>query len=464
MPILDSTQTARAIKAMRAYLSAPAGMDSKRTPVQESAELDQKRRTLIAERLMPALTKFFDGSLPLSEFKPEIDRLNKQNELWGFKGIKGQMFFNLIFNACLDESELASELRSALICPADEDMAKSRIRNFTSYVRRIGDDHVTAGNSKASRPKPSSIPFFLSYFWQVQEPDKWPVFYTNSVQVLSDLNLYQQTDDLAEAYVDYTRLHAELLAVFSKESGKPFTLYDVEHVWWLAGQEKQAAQQAAAAPSMQLDSAPSKIVGSVDPDQLPDSYVPPIVGIIPRLAFNDGSLESAAKVSGTSVPRALEKCVHAAFTILGFETQLLGQGQGRIQDGLALANDYSYAVLWDSKARQNGYSMGTDDRTIREYITTQSREIKRRRHLRNLYYALVSSGFKDEFDDLIRGLKMETEISEVVLVEAEALVIMVDAKLRDPNQLTLGPDGLQRLFCKSGILTAQDVREELGLV
>ena len=69
-----------------------------------------------------------------------------------------------------------------------------------------------------------------------------------------------------------------------------------------------------------------------------------------------------------------------------------------------------------------------------------------------------------EFDDLIRGLKMETDISEVVLVEAEALVVMVDAKLRDPNQLTLGPDGLQRLFCKSGILTAQDVREELGLV
>ncbi|MFA7293375.1 MAG: hypothetical protein WC023_14150, partial [Rhodocyclaceae bacterium] len=292
MPVLDDTQTARAIKAMEAYLSASPGEDSKQTPVQEGAELDLKRRALIAERLLPVLAKFLDGSMQLTEFKPEIDRINKQNALWGFKGIKGQMFFNLIYNACLDENELVSELKSALTCPADESTAKSKIRNFASYVRRIGEDHVAAGNSKASRPKPSSIPFFLSYFWQVQEPDKWPVFYTNSVQVLSDLNLYQQADDLTEAYIDYTRLHVALQDLFSKKVGKTFTLYDVEHVWWHVGQEKQVARQTVTTLSVQPEAAPIKAVLTVDSDLLPDSYVPPIVGIIPRLAFNDGSLDA----------------------------------------------------------------------------------------------------------------------------------------------------------------------------
>jgi hypothetical protein len=163
-----------------------------------------------------------------------------------------------------------------------------------------------------------------------------------------------------------------------------------------------------------------------------------------------------------SIPRAFEKGIHAAFTILGYDAQLMGQGQGRVQDGLAIAADYSYALLWDSKARENGYTMGTDDRTIREYITVQSREQKKKRHLRNLYYVLISSKFKDDFDDLIRGLKMDTDINEVCLVESEAIVAMVDAKLRDPNQLTLGPDGLQRLFCKSGVVTVSDVRAEFG--
>jgi len=99
---------------------------------------------------------------------------------------------------------------------------------------------------------------------------------------------------------------------------------------------------------------------------------------------------------------------------------------------------------------------------MREYITTQSRELKRRRSLRNIYYVVVSSGFRDDYDDVVRMVKMETDVNEVCLLEAEALVAMVDAKLRDPLQLTLGPDGLQRVFSTSGVLTSDNVREILG--
>ena len=107
--------------------------------------------------------------------------------------------------------------------------------------------------------------------------------------------------------------------------------------------------------------------------------------------------------------------------------------------------------------RSDGYNMGTDDWTMKEYITTQNRELKRRRGLRNIYYLVVSSQFADDYDDTIRSLKMETDVNEACLVEADALVIMVDAKLRAPNLVTLGPDGLQQLFSSSGILSAQTV-------
>jgi hypothetical protein len=56
---------------------------------------------------------------------------------------------------------------------------------------------------------------------------------------------------------------------------------------------------------------------------------------------------------------------------------------------------------------------------------------------------------------------MDTGVNEVILMEAEALVLMVEAKLRDPRATTLGPDGLQRLFSASGVLTAGTVREML---
>lgn len=464
MTILDENQKLRALRELESFRFAGVNPETGKTPVQECLTLDQNRRQVIDRLLLPVLSQFLDGSIDLAAFKPEIDRINKRNEFWGFKGIKGQMFFNLLYNTCADVAELTAELKSSIELPTDQVVARSRIRNFVSYVRRSGEEHVANGGSKHSRPKPSSIPFFLSYFWQIQAPDQWPVYYTNSVQVLSDLNLYQPVDDLADAYIDYTQLEAEIRELFRQQLGQPVTLYDVEHVWWYAKKPTVVSGAANTIISAAEQEPEPKLVvdGMSSPLQLPDSYVPPIISIIPLLASNDPSLEAPAKAAGTSISRAFEKSVHAAFTILGYDTQLQGQGQGRIQDGLAISADYSYAILWDTKARQNGYTMGTDDRTIREYITTQSRELKKRRHLRNLYYVLVSSSFQDDFDDLIRGLKMETDISEVCLVEAEAFVTMVDAKLRDPNLLTLGPDGMQRLFCRSGLLTSDDVREELG--
>ncbi len=167
------------------------------------------------------------------------------------------------------------------------------------------------------------------------------------------------------------------------------------------------------------------------------------------------------KASGTSLERAFEKSTDAAFSVLGYETQLLGQGKGRVPDGLALSVDDSYGILWDAKIRGDGYSMGTDDRAIKEYIVTQSRDLKRKRGLRNVYYFIVSSEFSDDYDDSIRSLKMETDVNEVCLVEADALVAMVDAKMRHPHEVSLGPDGLQRFFSVSGVLSAELIRETL---
>lgn len=44
-------------------------------------------------------------------------------------------------------------------------------------------------------------------------------------------------------------------------------------------------------------------------------------------------------------------------------------------------------------ARSDRYSIGTDDRTIREYVVNESRELRRRRWLRNVYYVVVSAAF-----------------------------------------------------------------------
>lgn len=447
---------------MRGYLAAPPNPDG-RTPQVVQRERDERRAQLIDSELKPLVQSYLQGHVALSAFKSQIDSLNKRHEYWGFKGIKGQMFFNMITNTATDENQCDRELKQALAVPATEDVAKALIMAFAGYATGLGDLHVKAGGSKHGRPKVGSVPYFLSYFWQIQDRLKWPVFYTNTVNTLGDMNLWQPTGELANDYVAYKRTHEELCRLYTEASGQAFGLYDVEHVFWFKGGNpfggdtplpKERARDAAGAAERTSLAA----TGS----GLPDGYVPPIVAALLSMARNDPRLQEAAKKGGTSIERAFEKGVDAAFTILGYDTRLLGQGQGRVPDGLATAPDDYYAILWDAKAREKPYSMGTDDRAIREYVTSQSRELRRNRSLRNIYYVIVSSTFVDDFDGAIRSLKMETEVNEVVLLEAEALVAIVDARLRNPRELTLGPDGIQRLFSSSGRLSPDDVRELLG--
>ena len=146
------------------------------------------------------------------------------------------MFFNLVVNGSADATDWEKELKAAITVPEDEDAARSRINAFASYVRGIGDAHVKAGGSKQGRPKPSSIPFFLSYFWQVQDRQTWPIYYTNAVKTMSALQIWQPSTDLADNYITFKHLYEKLAQKFSLESGKPFGLYDVEHVFWFIGE------------------------------------------------------------------------------------------------------------------------------------------------------------------------------------------------------------------------------------
>jgi len=460
--MLTKEQKDRAVQLMQEYLAAK-NPDGKKC-WKENIVFDAERRAVIKTKLMPLLAGFLAGKTPLNEFKSGVDSTNKAHNCWGFRGFKGQMFFNILTNVAQDsidgvgDDRFNSALKTALTMPINEAAAKKQINDFAEFVRQMNEQHVAAGNKKTSCPQIGSIPFFLSYFWQIQGPDVWPVYYTSSVNALIDSNLWTPSEDAGGAYLGFKHIHEELARLFTKAGKQPFGLYEVEHVFWF----KSAAGGVVETPSQPRDSAQRQ--GGKEDDVtelLPDSFVPPIIAILPRVALNEPGMATAAKNSGTSLERAFEKSINAAFTILGYAAELLGQGKGRVPDGTAVDYGNRYAIIWDAKVRADGYSIGTDDRTIREYIKTQVQKLKAK-SLDNVYYAVISSSFKEDYDDIISSLKMETPISEICLVQADALVAMVDLKLRDSQLVELGPTGLQRLFCNSGVLTGKLVREKLA--
>jgi hypothetical protein len=227
---LNTEQLRQAVQIMYAYLSAPANAEGQ-TIVAFEKDLNEKRVSIIKKELEPLLSEYLAGRVLLADFKTKVDGINKRNRLWGFNGTKGQMFFNLVLNVAEDETECDQAIKLAISAPANEELAASRITTFSNYVRTIGERRVQAGGSKHGRPNASSVPFFLSYFWQIQDRNTWPIYYTNSVNVMSDLNLWQPSGNLASDYITYKRIHEELVRAFTLEAVQDFSLYDVEHVF-----------------------------------------------------------------------------------------------------------------------------------------------------------------------------------------------------------------------------------------
>ncbi|OPY25460.1 MAG: hypothetical protein A4E23_00083 [Methanomethylovorans sp. PtaU1.Bin073] len=297
MALLNEQQNNVALDVMKEYLSKVFA-DGK-TAVEIEDQLDKDRVKLIDSELKPLLSDYLQGKVELADFKIKINSINATNrELWGFNGIKGQMFFNMFFNIAEDLNELDAELKAAITVPQNEDIASSRIKTFTSFVKRLGQEFVEAGNNPRKAPQLASVPYFLSYFWQIQDNEQWPVYYTNSVNTMIDLNLWQPSGDQSQDYLTFKRIHEELIQLFSKHSGDKFNLYKVEHVFWFKGGNLGSYESQEDTPASKEKSEaakPSRI------NRLPDSYVPPIIAILPQMAANTEELREAAKNSAITI-------------------------------------------------------------------------------------------------------------------------------------------------------------------
>lgn len=451
---MNNEQKTRALQIWQKYFEAGEAFLNASLEYTQT-ELD-RQRTATIPKVKGEIQRYISGEIELNEFKSSVDSINKRNRLWGFKGINGQMFFNMLVKTSAlgnKTTDFETLLKRCLVLPVSPEQAASLMKEFADFTNNLSqfvDDRRAA-------PKVGSVPFFLSYFWQIFDPQTYPVYYTSMVNILQEYNLWMPSPDIKESYLSFYRLNHELLALFNTAVERELTLWDVEHAfWYMAQPELPAATPDARPPTVTPPLAGKQII----PHELADSYIPPVVAILPRLAVNDPELAEICKQMGSSIDVVFEKRLDTLFQMLGYETELLGQGHGRVPDGVAICREFHYAIGYDAKVRQQNYSMGTEQRKIQEYINRLTERL-RRQGIRQIYFMLISSAFSGDHDDVIRSLKMETDVREILLVEVGALVALLEAKLRDPL-LTLGPDGIQRLLADSGVLTEADVKEFRG--
>jgi hypothetical protein len=126
-------------------------------------ERNEERKKINHEKIKPLITEFLDNSIGLDEFKSRIDGLNKKSKLWGYSGIAGAIFFNLVRSAEGDTKKLDENLKKNILAPQHINEAKEKIQNFSDYIKGLGE-HM---DDKSRTPAPKSSIFFLSYYWHI---------------------------------------------------------------------------------------------------------------------------------------------------------------------------------------------------------------------------------------------------------------------------------------------------------
>lgn len=284
--------------------------------------------------LKTIIEEFLKNNLTVGEFKTSIDSFNKQNNLWGFTSIKGQMFFNLLVKNNDTEDKL-SHLKNVLIktisIPFTIDDALNRIEQLEQYCLRL----FTTAPDKRKVPNPGSVGYFLSYFWQIQNHEKWPVMYSSMIAAWTDIKMWKHPSDQKNSFHLFWLLNHEIKTIISGHSKKDISNWDVEHAFWNykgnIGHAKTTSNKQKSSKETLLpitDTTPIEETETILKSnfELSDYIIPKVARLV--------ELGNQTDKSAASKGSEFEKLVSEIFKLLDFEVEYLGQGSGRNPDAI----------------------------------------------------------------------------------------------------------------------------------
>jgi len=420
---LTESQSAKALHLLEAFKRAGLTVASTQGQVLPFRDFDQKRVDAIPE-ISRLLTDFLAGRVDLVGLKESHEVLCRRYDFWGFKSFSGQMVLNQLTNWSNASSEMTQLLTLSFAVPSDRNDATQKI---TSLHNRVGSLVPDGKNLRLG-----SLPYFVSYFWQIQAPDRIPVQYASSRHTLAETGLL----DLDKDSGPYFRHFWDLLDAFSDLYAAHFDMTGVNRYWFVEHVLWSHRRESSRSP-MPPDTSPRPV-----PDYL--QYIPPILQ------------DFCERSSGAGNGAAFETQVIQLFRMLGFHVQGLGQGKGREPDGIAYCREHNYAIIFDAKSSGSGYSIGTDDRTIVEYIRRYERELRKDGYS-NIYFVIMSSGFRGTSKASIDRIRATTPIKSLVLLTAAQGLRLLANRIAEPNAFDF--DAFQNLLLDSGEL-AQDSLDE----
>jgi hypothetical protein len=414
-------------------------------------DIDSKRLEAIGTLKM-IMKDFITGAIDLAEFKTDIDSFNKQNNLWGFTSIKGQMFFNLLLKTCetVEQTQKLTKLMKQCVAePKDLPDALSKIEALDKYVSAIFDK----APDKRKTPNPGSVCYFLSYFWQIHNSEIWPVMYSSMIVSFTDIGLWQESKSQKESYETFFNLNEEIKQILSQHTNRAISNWEAEHCFWnfRTGKGALPKKEAKAKEQKQVDTTKGAPISALTQASF-DIY-----DYIPRVIANLIDLGNETETSSSSKGSKYEKVVCEVFKQLGFTVQPLGQGSGREPDLIAIHKEENVAFIIDAKAYSNGYVMGAgDERAIKDYINHYCPKLKKE-GIQRISFIIVSNAFKSDFAEYINDVTWKTDIKRFVLLSSDALLHLLAYRIKDQKTLS---EIVEAIISLGTTISAQDVIQQ----
>ena len=393
----------------------------------ELPNIDELRSTAIIE-LKKMISQFNAKEIDIYEFKTTIDSFNKRNNLWGFTATKGQMFFNQMVKSNESNIKKLSDLLIQSISePKDLNDALSKIDNLEKFCSVI----FNKAKDKRKVANPGSVGYFLSYFWQISNPELWPILYTSQINAYKELDIWEENKSQKETYEYFYSLNNQIRDILVNYTKTNKSNWDIEHAFWnFKGnpnkkiEKAEKKEQPVLTPQIS-DETKLSLNASFE---LSEYLIPKVAKLI--------ELGEETEKSSSAKGSEFEKLVAEIFKQLDFEVEILGQGSGRNPDAIIRLREENTAFIVDAKAYSNGYSMGTDDRAIKEYINHYTPKLIKEGY-KKVGFIIVSNSFKSNFDSFINEITWNTDIKRFILLTSEALLYLLAYKTKDRYNLSL---------------------------
>ncbi len=188
--------------------------------MEQMQQLDARRR-VIQHEIVELVKLYSAGEVGTEEFRATFDRKTRHEwDGFGFKGMSGAMFLNMMVKYLPDHPALEAQLKLVLSLPSNAGDGRQRMREFLEFL----EQSISSGQVKKRQTQPARVSFFVPLWWHLHDTEQWPIFYPLSRKALELEGLYSPALDPVGDYFTFRDCFLSLASALG------LTSWEMEHL------------------------------------------------------------------------------------------------------------------------------------------------------------------------------------------------------------------------------------------